>query len=180
MSEEVILVDEQGVAIGSAEKLHAHREGLLHRAFSVLLYNERGEWLLQRRAYSKYHSAGLWSNACCSHPRLHETLEQAAVRRLQEELGIAVGENVLQNLFSFVYRFFDEKSQLWEYEHDTVFAARYDGNVPFAHSEADAILWIVPAALQHWIAAQPDDFSFWFREIVKEMQSRTILFKNPS
>jgi len=87
MKEQVILVDKDDNSIGSEEKMKAHAEGKLHRAFSVFIYNSKGEMLLQQRAFDKYHSGGLWTNACCSHPRLGESIKQAAHRRLKEEMG---------------------------------------------------------------------------------------------
>jgi isopentenyl-diphosphate delta-isomerase len=117
MIEEVILVDANDKAIGSMEKMEAHEKGLLHRAFSILLINEKGEMLLQQRAIEKYHSPGLWTNACCSHPRPSESNLDAAHRRLQEELGMSVE---LKEIFHFTYRAeFDDG--LIEHEIDHVF-----------------------------------------------------------
>src|ERR1700761_7198620 len=99
--EEVILVDESDTPIGTMEKMAAHRQAILHRAFSVFIFNSKGEMLLQRRASGKYHSAGLWTNACCSHPRPGEETGQAASRRLREELGFTTK---LEKLFEFTYR----------------------------------------------------------------------------
>ena len=100
MGAEVILVDENDVQTGVMEKMQAHREGLLHRAFSVFILNHKGEMLLQKRAGNKYHSAGLWSNACCSHPAPGESTMQAATRRLQEEMGFSCE---LKETGSFIY-----------------------------------------------------------------------------
>src|SRR5258708_8294772 len=99
--EEVILVDEADRQTGTMEKMEAHRKALLHRAFSVFIFNRKGEMLLQRRSLQKYHSAGLWTNACCSHPRPGEDTKTAAVRRLGEELGFTTG---LEKSFDFIYR----------------------------------------------------------------------------
>src|ERR1700759_5197467 len=99
--EEVILVNEADAPVGRMEKLEAHRKALLHRAFSVFIFNSKGEMLLQRRAAGKYHSPGLWTNACCSHPRPGEDTLAAAVRRLEEELGFSTP---LEKLFDFTYR----------------------------------------------------------------------------
>ena len=107
MLEEVILVDAHDTHIGTMEKLEAHEKGLLHRAFSILLVNERGEMLLQQRALGKYHSPGLWTNACCSHPRPNETNLEAANRRLQEELGMSVS---MTEIFQFTYKGPSEKN----------------------------------------------------------------------
>src|ERR1700685_4479692 len=99
--EEVILVDKSDRPVGVLEKMEAHRRALLHRAFSVFIFNSRGEMLLQQRAPQKYHSAGLWTNACCSHPRPGEDTRQAALRRLQEELGFTTP---LEKIFDFTYK----------------------------------------------------------------------------
>src|SRR4051812_23899943 len=99
--EEVILVNEQDEATGLMEKMQAHREGALHRAFSIFIFNKKNQMLLQQRAANKYHSGGLWTNACCSHPKPGETIEAAAIRRLKEELGF---ETSLDKVFDFTYK----------------------------------------------------------------------------
>ena len=107
------------------EKMEAHKKGLLHRAFSVFIFNGKGEMLLQQRALNKYHSGGLWTNACCSHPMPGEKTEDAADRRLKEELGF---ETPLEKIFDFVYKAeFD--NGLTEYEFDHVFAGEYEGEI---------------------------------------------------
>ncbi|HCI57152.1 MAG TPA: isopentenyl-diphosphate delta-isomerase, partial [Bacteroidetes bacterium] len=121
----VILVDEQDREIGEAEKMQTHKLGLLHRAFSVLIYNTKGEMLLQQRAETKYHSGGLWSNACCGHPRPGEKIEDAARRRLKEELGFNCS---LKFSFKFIYKASFENS-LKEHELDHVFTGIYDSEV---------------------------------------------------
>jgi isopentenyl-diphosphate delta-isomerase len=120
--EEVILVDEADTPLGKMEKMEAHRKALLHRAFSVFIFNSKGEMLLQRRAAGKYHSPGLWTNACCSHPRPGEDTLPAALRRLKEELGITT---TLTKLFDFTYRSAYDNG-LTEFEFDHVFAGVYD------------------------------------------------------
>src|SRR5688572_12077294 len=99
--EQVILVDENDKEIGTLEKIEAHRKGLLHRAFSVLLFNSKGELLLQKRSSKKYHSAGLWTNTCCSHPKPGESVKEAASRRLQEEMGVNSNPEFA---YSFIYK----------------------------------------------------------------------------
>ena len=123
--EEVVLVDEQDKPVGVMEKMQAHREGKLHRAFSVFIFNDKGEMLLQQRAFNKYHSAGLWTNACCSHPKPNETTETAAARRLNEELGFKTS---LEKLFDFTYKASFENG-LTEYEFDHVFSGIYNGEI---------------------------------------------------
>ncbi|MEQ9229243.1 MAG: isopentenyl-diphosphate delta-isomerase, partial [Cyclobacteriaceae bacterium] len=112
MIDEVILVDKDDQELGTCEKMEAHKLGLMHRAFSVLLYNSKGEMLLQQRADHKYHSAGLWSNACCSHPRPGESMEDAVARRLQEELGVVCK---VKEIDRFVYHA-DFENGLQEHE----------------------------------------------------------------
>src|ERR1700733_15003891 len=123
--EEVILVDETDTPLGKMEKMEAHRKALLHRAFSVFIFNSKGEMLLQRRAPGKYHSGGLWTNACCSHPRPGEETSQAAKRRLFEELGFTTP---LEKIFDFTYKSeFD--NGLTEHEYDHVYVGQYDQGV---------------------------------------------------
>lgn len=100
-TESVVLVDEQDHFLGEMEKNAAHKNGILHRAISVFIFNDKGELLLQRRALSKYHSGGLWTNTCCTHPRSNETILAAAVRRLKEEMGITA---TAEKAFDFIYR----------------------------------------------------------------------------
>src|SRR4030095_7998604 len=124
-STEVILVDQEDRPSGTAEKMEAHRKGLLHRAFSVFIFNSKGEMLLQQRALSKYHSGGLWTNACCSHPAPGEKTKDGAIRRLNEELGF---ETPVEKVFDFVYKAeFD--NGLTEHEFDHVFAGEYEGQL---------------------------------------------------
>jgi isopentenyl-diphosphate delta-isomerase len=128
---EVILVDKEDRPCGQAPKMEAHRKGLLHRAFSVFIFNSRGEMLLQQRAQNKYHSGGLWTNACCSHPAPGEEILHAAQRRLKEEMGF---EAMVEKIFDFVYRTeFD--NGLIEHEFDHVLAGVYDGPVEFNREE---------------------------------------------
>jgi isopentenyl-diphosphate Delta-isomerase len=121
----VILVDDGDNEIGALEKMEAHKLGLLHRAFSIFIFNSNGEMLLQQRAFSKYHSGGLWSNACCGHPRVNESTHDAANRRLNEELGF---NTLLHKSFHFKYSEKLDKG-LYENEIDHVFVGKYDGLV---------------------------------------------------
>jgi isopentenyl-diphosphate delta-isomerase len=122
---EVILVNESDEAIGAMEKMEAHRLGVLHRAFSVFIFNSNGHMLLQQRADTKYHSAGLWTNACCSHPAPGEEVKSAAERRLQEELGFKAD---IKRAFDFVYKA-SFNNGLTEHEYDHVFVGYYDGEI---------------------------------------------------
>lgn len=172
--EYVVLVDANGNFLGTEEKIAAHQQGLLHLAFSVFLFNEKGEILLQQRAYTKYHFGGLWSNACCSHPRLNESIADAAHRRLREELGI---ETLLKEVFTFTYRAKDEKTQLIEHELDTVLLGFYERerDILFNIEEVHAIRWIKLVDLYLWINDKPDDFSFWFKTALLELKKRKLL-----
>jgi len=125
MMEEVILVDESDKPLGVMEKMEAHRKALLHRAFSVFILNSKGEMLLQQRSVTKYHSGGLWTNACCSHPRPGEDTGQAAGRRLAEELGFTTQ---LEEVFDFTYKS-EFENGLTEYEYDHVFVGYYDEDI---------------------------------------------------
>ena len=158
----IILVDDQDRQIGVEEKLAGHRNGgRLHRAFSVLIFNRRGEMLLQQRSTRKYHFRGLWTNACCGHPRPGEALESSAHRRLQEELGF---DTALREVFSFVYSAEDPDSGLTEREFDHVFVGVFDGTPRPHPDEVSALRWIARAELERDLAARPDSYSAWFRE----------------
>lgn len=159
MNETVILVDKHDRQIGIEEKLKAHREGKLHRAFSVFIFNDEGEMLLQKRALHKYHSAGLWTNACCSHPRPGEPVAQAATRRLQEEMGFACK---LQKAFDFIYKVeFD--NGLIEHEFDHVFVGNYDGGIAPDPDEVVDYRWVKIATLKKEIETFPEKYTVWFK-----------------
>ena len=159
MHEEVILVDENDAAFGTAEKMEAHRAGLRHRAFSVFVLNTSGEMLLQQRAFSKYHSGGLWSNTCCSHPRPGETVEAAAHRRLVEEMGF---DGPLQRLFGFVYRA-ELDHDLIEHEYDHVLVGVFDPDPVPNPDEVEAYRWMPILDIVKALETQPETFSYWFR-----------------
>ena len=133
---QVILVDQQDNPTGSCEKLEAHQKGLLHRAFSVFIFNKKGEMLLQQRAVNKYHSGGLWTNACCSHPAEGEDTIAAAHRRLLEEMGF---DTPVEKVFDFVYKA-DFDNGLTEYEFDHVFVGEYSGAINFNKEEVIEII----------------------------------------
>lgn len=157
--QEIILVDEQDEIVGKASKLDAHREGWLHRAFSVFIFNDHGEWLIHQRANDKYHSAGLWSNTCCSHPSVGEETIAAASRRLKEEMGLTCD---LFPLYSFQYRIqFD--NQLIEHELDHVFVGQTN-QVPTPNPlEVKDWRYVAPDDLLHEIHTSPESFTYWFR-----------------
>lgn len=172
----VILVDTSGNYVGLMEKLEAHRQGILHKAFSVIIYNSKGEMLIQKRSSHKYHFKGLWSNACCSHQRPDETTEQAVERRLREELNLV---NIrTEYLFTFMYKAKDEESELIEHEYDEVYVGVYDGEVSPNPEEIEETRWVSMGDLRGEIELEPEKFSFWFKEIVKELN--TISLNNPA
>lgn len=157
--EQVILVDESDREIGVMEKMEAHEKALLHRAFSVFLFNDAGEMLLQQRALSKYHSGGLWTNACCSHPRPGEATAAAAARRTVEELGIHPD---IHHAFSFVYiAAFD--NGLTEHEFDHVFVGRYNGDTYPNPTEVEAVRYLHVAEIRREMRDAPENYTEWFK-----------------
>lgn len=170
--EQVVLVDEQNEVLGYMGKLEAHKKGLLHRAISVIVFNDKGEMLVQQRALTKYHWAGIWSNTCCSHPRKNETFQAAAERRLQEELGIATP---LTEVFQFIYKAYDEVSGLTEWEYDTVFTGEFNSSFEFNADEVHAVKWMPVNELLLDIKSNPEQYSFWFKIILEEMCKRSII-----
>lgn len=161
-SERLVLVDEEDREVGIAGKLAAHEAGLLHRAFSVFVRNGAGELLLQRRAASKYHCGGLWSNTCCGHPRPREALLAAAHRRLTEEMGF---DCALAPVSTVRYALRLDNG-LVENELDHVLVGRWDGAPSPDPREADEWRWIGRAALATWTAEAPRELTPWFRLIV--------------
>lgn len=159
----VVLVDTDDREIGAMEKMEAHRKGMLHRAFSVLVYNSRGELLIQQRASGKYHSAGLWTNTCCSHPRPGETMKEASARRLREEMGITAETRFL---YKFQYRVALE-NDLVEHELDHVFSATFDGNPDANPAEVQGWKFIPVQTLLADMKASPENYTYWFRMIME-------------
>jgi isopentenyl-diphosphate delta-isomerase len=158
-TQELILVDELDQPIGTMDKMEAHEKGLLHRAFSVFIFNTRGHMLLQRRSAEKYHSPGLWTNACCSHPYPNEDVAAAAQRRLNEELGFKIP---LQELFAFTYRSqFD--NGLIEHEFDHVFAGIYDGTINANEAEVSDYGYRSIPDIGRALNSEPERFTPWFR-----------------
>ncbi|MGV4413985.1 isopentenyl-diphosphate Delta-isomerase [Chryseobacterium sp. T1] len=167
MKELVVLVDPQDEVLGLMEKLQAHENGLLHRAFSVFLFNEKGEMLLQKRAAEKYHSPNQWTNACCSHPRENESYLDAAKRRLNEELGI---ESELTERFHFIYKA-DVGQDLWEHELDHVFTGIYNGDFNLNPDEVSEIKYMSIADLNTDIQQYPERYTEWFKIIWAEYRN---------
>lgn len=155
---QVILVDVNDTQIGVMEKMEAHQMGLLHRAFSVFIFNSKGEMLLQQRAISKYHSGGLWTNACCSHPFPEEATIQAAQRRLKEELGF---ENPIEKVGDFIYKA-DFDNGLTEHEFDHIFAGEYEGKINFNKAEVMDICYKDLQEISHSLQTHPQKYTPWF------------------
>ncbi len=157
--EQVILVDESDKQIGLMEKMQAHREGRLHRAFSVFIFNNKGEMLLQQRAINKYHSGGLWTNACCSHPKPDEAVKDAALRRLKEELGF---ETSIEKVFDFIYETgFD--NGLTEHEFDHVFSGTHNGAIHFNKAEVQDFCYRSVDEIESSLQSHPQKFTEWFK-----------------
>lgn len=158
--ENVVLVDENDREAGSATKLAAHEDGgRLHRAFSVFVFDAGGRMLLQRRAKDKYHFGGLWTNTCCGHPRPGELVEEAASRRLWEEMGISP---TLTRVTSFVYEAFDPESGLTEREYDHVFRGYYEGDPDPDPAEVSGWDWVSTEELARDLARSPASYTPWF------------------
>jgi len=161
---DVILVNKHDEPIGKMEKLLAHQKGLLHRAFSIFLFNENMQMLIQKRNINKYHSGGLWSNACCSHPKPGEKIIDASLRRLIEELNV---ECQLKKAFSFVYKV-DFKNQLIEYEYDHVLIGKINKTPKFNPEEISELKWVSLENLLIDLKINSDKYSYWFQIIMKD------------
>jgi isopentenyl-diphosphate delta-isomerase len=157
---EVILVDEKDNPIGTEEKLKAHLDGKLHRCFSIFIFNSKGELMLQKRAQNKYHSGGLWTNTCCSHPRPNEDIKKEAEDRLKEEMGV---ECDLQEVFSMPYKakVISQKGDLTEYEYDHVFIGTFDGQADINPEEAEDWKWIDIDVLKQDMKNNPNKYTPW-------------------
>ncbi len=157
--EQIILVDQNDQQIGTAEKLWVHQQGRLHRAFSIFVINSQGQLLLQKRAIAKYHSGGLWTNTCCSHPRPDESILSAGDRRLQEEMGFACE---LSEIFSFIYNSPLDHG-LIEYEYDHVLLGKFDGEPILNPLEAEDWQWIDLDQLKLALVTHPELYTFWLK-----------------
>jgi isopentenyl-diphosphate delta-isomerase len=163
----VVLVDNDDRTLGTAPKLDAHHEGLLHRAVSVMLFDDLGRVLLQRRASTKYHSSGLWSNTCCGHPQPRESVLDAAGRRLRAELGIEGA--ALTHVGSFVYRS-DLPGGLVEHELDHVFVGRWTGEPAPNPDEVAAWEWASPESVRAQLALTPDRYTVWLPHLFDHLR----------
>ncbi len=164
IEEQVVLVDKNDKVLGLMPKMEAHKKALLHRAFSVFVFNENCQLLLQQRALDKYHSPGLWTNTCCSHQRQEEGTIVAGKRRLQEEMGINCD---LKELFWFIYKAPFENG-LTEHELDHVLVGNYNENPNLNTSEVAAFKWMTLEEVADDINANPNIYTVWFKIIFKE------------
>ena len=163
-AENVVLVNREDEVLGLMEKQEAHVAGLLHRAFSVFVFNNENQLLIQKRAEDKYHSPGLWTNTCCSHPREGETYAEGASRRLQEEMGF---ECPLEYVFDFIYKA-DVGDGLTEHELDYVFRGTFNGSPVVNRNEVSEYKWIDFEELKLDVEENPDKYTRWFQIIFKE------------
>ena len=156
--DKVILVDEDDVEVGLMGKMEAHQKGLLHRAFSIFIFNQKGEMLLQQRSLRKYHSGGLWTNACCSHPKPNEHIMDAAHRRLKEEMGF---DTELVRAFQFKYKA-DFNNGLTEHEIDHVFVGYYDGKIEYNFDEVEAFAYRSMERIDASLPEYTEFYTEWF------------------
>lgn len=164
---DVILVDETDLEIGRMEKMEVHQKALLHRAFSVFIFNDKGEMLIQKRALNKYHSAGLWTNACCSHPQPGDETLASAAKRLQEEMGFTTN---LEKAFDFIYKApFD--NGLTEYEFDHVFVGSYQGQIIPNPDEVADFCYMSLEAIKNSMESHSDKYTVWFQIAFPKIQA---------
>ncbi len=164
---EIILVDEHDVPTGTMEKMEVHQKALLHRAFSIFVFNDKGEMLLHKRADKKYHSGGLWTNACCSHPKPGEEISVAAATRLREEMGF---NTELTKAFDFIYKApFD--NGLTEHEFDHVFIGRYDGAILPNPEEVSDYCFKAVEEIKNSIQSHPQKYTEWFKIAFPKMEA---------
>ncbi len=173
--EYIVLVDEKDQVIGSCEKLYTHKKGYLHRAFSVFVFNDEGKMMIQQRAPQKYHSGGLWTNACCSHQIAGTELIDDVHARLEYEIGMKVED--LREEFIYKYRA-QLDHELVENEVDHIFTATYNGPVILNPEEAMDYKWVDVEELLLDVSQNPDNYTYWFKgcvhEAVKYYQSREV------
>lgn len=170
VEEQVVLVDENDNQIGLMPKMEAHEKGVLHRAFSVFTFNDKGELLLQQRAADKYHSPLLWTNTCCSHQRNGETSLEAGKRRLQEEMGFS---SELEEVFSFIYKA-PFNNGLTEHELDHVMIGDYNKNPIINREEVEAYKWMRLEEVKVDMEKNPTIYTEWFKIIFNEYYSRIV------
>lgn len=162
----IALIDKNDNIIGYEEKLKVHQEGLLHRAFSIIIFNSKGEMLIHQRALDKYHSANLWTNACCSHLAENESMDKYIHKRLIEEMGF---DCELDYLMKFNYRV-ELENNLIENETDYIYKGLYDGIVSPNPSEVRNWKWTTMKELNKEVKANPDNFTHWFKIILEKLK----------
>ena len=165
--EKVILVDKNDHPIGEMDKMEAHTKGLLHRAFPIFIFNEQNELMLQRRALSKYHSGGLWTNTCCSHPRPGETILEAGNRRLLEELNFRTD---LSYSFSFIYRA-ELDADMIEHELDHVLIGHYNSLIEPNPEEVMELKFTTLSKIETDIATNGEMYTVWFKVIFERVKN---------
>lgn len=168
--DQLILVDEHDVQIGTMGKLETHEKGLLHRAFSIIVKNDNGEVMLQKRAMGKYHSGGLWTNTCCGHPRNGEELSRAAHRRLKEEMGF---DCELKEMITFIYHV-NLDHGLEEHEFLHVFVGHHSDAPVLNPQEADAWKWITAGELKKDMVKHAGNYTHWFKIVLKKLEENKI------
>ena len=171
--ENVILVDEKDNPIGLMEKQAAHVTPHLHRAFSIFIFNSKGELLMQQRALTKYHSPGLWTNTCCSHPRDGETTAEAAQRRLMEEMGMSCE---MREVYTFIYKA-PVGQGLTEHEFDHVFIGQSDDLPQINHEEVESWKYMSLNDLEKDLEAYPEHYTEWFKITFEEMTRHAVVFQ---
>jgi len=165
MPNTIILVDQNDNQTGIAEKLEAHQKGLLHRAFSIVIFDHHGNMLLQKRALEKYHSAGLWTNACCSHPAPGEDTKEAAIIRLEKEMGFQTN---IEKTFDILYKI-ELENGIIEHEFDHVFIGRWEGVPKPDPSEVSDWKWISQEDLKSDLKLYPENYTYWFKLIMERI-----------
>ena len=170
VKQQVILVDKNNREIGVEEKIKAHKEGNLHRAFSIFIFNSKRELLIQQRAKAKYHSGGLWSNTVCGHPKPNETYHQAIHRRLQEEMSF---DCKLKKLFCFIYNT-GFQNGLIENEYDCVFVGKFDGEPKPSPKEIMSYKWISVKKLEQNIKKNPNKYTIWLKIALNRIKGSQI------
>lgn len=168
--ERVVLVDERDNVIGTMDKMEAHQKGVLHRAFSILIFNSKGEVLLQKRSKKKYHSGGLWTNACCSHPAPDESMTEATRRRLKHEMGIDLKPEFSHK---FLYECKLDKD-LIEHELDHVFTGIFDGKPAVNSEEVEDWKYMNLKSLRKDIHQHPERYTVWFKLILSHPELKEI------
>ncbi len=164
---DVILVDEQDRPTGTMEKMEVHQKAILHRAFSVFIFNDKGEILLQKRARKKYHSGGLWTNTCCSHPQPGEDTMESANKRLRKEMGFSTA---LKKAFTFIYKApFD--NGLTEYEYDHVFIGNFTGSINPDPDEVEDYCYQSLDELKQSLQNHPHHYTQWFKIALPKLEA---------